>query len=116
MPEITKGIKGGKKLIDDLCYTYNIQKLNSDKTKIYWRCDVSLCKAKVHSLAVFPAEIVHTKGEHNHTASSDRVAALKAKVAMKERALDSQDAPRVLISSTVANLGEASIGQLPKPC
>ena len=64
---------------------------------------------------------VHTKGEeviaefshHNHTTSPAEIEALKVRSTIRRSAIESRDAPALIIAEATAKLNPAAIAQLP---
>ena len=112
MPQVVKSIRGKEKLLDDLNYLYDFHK--SSETKSYYRCENRMCTARVHTMKGDPHhDIAKRVGEHNHSATADRIAARVAVTELKVAAKSSQNSSRVLIANSAARLDEASRAQLP---
>ena len=114
MPRTILSTRGGRKLVADLNYTYEKHKTNADGSKIYWRCDVKSCKARLHtSTEEKDYKVLIVIGEHHYSSCETKPKICEALTSLKAAALSSQETSRSLIASTSASLSENERAQLP---
>ena len=68
MPYVFNTSRGGKKLVDDMNYIYEKHNENANGSKIYWKCEIKSCKARVHTMTHDEDyDIIKNVGEHHHS-------------------------------------------------
>ena len=114
MPRTIQSTRGGKKLVDDLNYTYEKHRTNADGSKIYWRCDVKSCSARLHtSTEENDYKVLNRIAEHQHSSCETKPKVCEALTKLKSTALSSQETSRSLIATTSTSLSENERAQLP---
>ncbi|MPC40082.1 hypothetical protein E2C01_033635 [Portunus trituberculatus] len=113
MPHTILSSRGRKKLVD-LNFIYAAQKKNADRTKQYWRCEVTACKARVHTtIGDETFTIVKSVNEHNHSMTAAAVKAREAMVELKAVATSTQESSRALVANVLSKLDEHSLAHVP---
>ena len=114
MPHTILSSRGREKLVDDLNFIYTAQKKNADGTKQYWRCEVTACKARVHTTVGDETfTIVKSVNEHNHSTTAAAVKAREAMVELKAVATSTQESSRALVANVLSKLDEHSLAHVP---
>ncbi|QQP42000.1 Putative LOC100898192, partial [Caligus rogercresseyi] len=112
MVRLIKSNRGGSKLVDDLNYLYRLNGKCGEKT--YWACDISECRARIHSIMEGNEPIVvKTVGYHHHASQPFKPKSLETKQAIKSLALNSQASSRDIIAQASSNLDDSTLAFLP---
>ena len=95
-------------------YVFNCEKEKKDGRK-FWKCNqyyagASKCGKRVHTKG---EEVIAEFSQHNHTTSPAEIEALKARSTIRKRAIESRDAPALIIAEATAELNPAALAQLP---
>lgn len=102
--EYLESNKGGKILYSN---GYYYTKEKSVSTKIYWKCQnwTSFCRGR----GTLVSNTFSRTADHNHEGNPVKVEVKKKMSQIKEKALASNDAPQVIVSSVMSDVsGEAS--------
>ena len=105
--EFATSKRGGRKLIFD-GYVYSIDRIRDDK--VYWKCEErKICSGRTTVGHV----ICNGPSQHTHAGDPSSVAALKTITAIKERAVNSEEATSTLVQNCTQNFSLAAAGSLP---
>ena len=107
-----KSEKGKEILVDKENYRYHRHKSNVDGSKVYWRCIVRSCKARLHSDADF--NILITIGSHSHSATAAEIRANVAISRVKHRSISSESQSRTIIAEEIRTLTGCGLAELPR--
>uniref|UniRef100_A0A0L8FH09 FLYWCH-type domain-containing protein n=1 Tax=Octopus bimaculoides TaxID=37653 RepID=A0A0L8FH09_OCTBM len=114
MPHVFNSIRGGKKLVDDMNYIYEMQKKNADGSKTYWKCEIRSCKARVHTMTRDEYyTILKRVGEHLHNSCASMPKVRKTLADLKAQAAASQESSRSLIATICEKLDENEMALMP---
>ena len=114
MPHTILSSRGREKLVDDLNFIYAAQKKNADGTKHYLRCEVTACKARVHTTVGDETfTILKSVNEHNHSTTTVAVKATETMVELKAVNISSQESSRALVANVFSKLDEHSLAHVP---
>lgn len=97
-------------------FIYLFPRNSEDGLRRYWNCahvQSGYCKAIVHTINLNDEPIaVKRIGTHNHSGDGAKIEILKAKQAIKERAISTQETTSALVTHATANLSQAAKGQI----
>lgn len=109
MPHFVKSQKGGNKLVQNEFLF--VKSKDGAGGKEIWVCERrATCTARVHTVN---GVVVQEIGEHTHTATHGRAAALAVVASAKEKAMSSVESTRAIIQDALMQIPVCQAGSLP---
>lgn len=102
--------KGGSQLVHN-GFVFKLNK--STSTKIYWKCTVTNCTARIHTDT--NNNLLNTIGEHNHFLEPEELEIKKFRTILKERAINETVPIQKIIDEeiTKANFSQETLASVP---